>query len=435
MHARFYLDNKNILLFFIFIVFSLSTRILSCYYSIDEYRESFVKKSLDIYNMKTKGLQSLPKAVDFVYLGCNENQIEVSAAGISNYIQSKPSNNYQININIPNSGFDTNIESIKLKLFNLERIRNNIWSMSYISLKNGYPERYQQKRLIFLYKNTLQLFLSKIFQIYKSIRTITHIFNDVSNFFVSIEDTNDGITKKIPKRYLSEYIDSFRDPNEGIWIKIFSESEILDNNVSKNKMIQIFKNFYSKWFRIPHLNYTLYILDSCDFELDESQYTKKVLKKTILNQYFICRFSTLSNNTDQTEEFFLSQNFKFEHCTSTTEFEYLYSTKNTEDEDYKFKLSLKCAYLTFEFNFNWYSTRHPITRYWPESLLYIYVIAGTNFDILEISRHRNRKYFVIKRANTIVSSLFCDFVKDLKYVERNFIPDQLFDHLVFKRRI
>ncbi|TBU02496.1 hypothetical protein CWI37_0467p0010 [Hamiltosporidium tvaerminnensis] len=281
MHARFYFDNKNILLFFIFIVFSLSTRILSCYYSIDEYRESFVKKSLDIYNMKTKGLQSLPKAVDFVYLGCNENQIEVSAAGISNYIQSKPSNNYQININIPNSGFETNINSIKLKLFNLERIRNNIWSMSYISLKNGYPERYQHKRLIFLYKNTLQMFLSKIFQIYKSIRTITHIFNHFSNFFVSIEDTNDGRTKKIPKR-----------------IKIFSESEILDNNVSKDKMIQIFENFYSEWFRIPHLNYTLYILDSCDLEFDESQYTKKVLKNTILNQYLISRFPTLSNNTD-----------------------------------------------------------------------------------------------------------------------------------------
>ncbi|TBT98181.1 hypothetical protein CWI37_1864p0010 [Hamiltosporidium tvaerminnensis] len=210
-------------------------------------------------------------------------------------------------------------------------------------------------------------------------------------------------------------------------IKIFSESEILDNNVSKNKMIQIFKNFYSKWFRIPHLNYTLYILDSCDLEFDESQYTKKVLKNTILNQYLISRFPTL--------KFFLSQNFQFEHYTSTTEFEYLYSTKNTEDEDYKFKHSLKCPYITFEFNFNWYSTRHPITRYWPESLLYIYVIAGTNFDILEISRHRNRKYFVIKRANTIVSSLFCDFVKDLKYVERNFTLDQLFDHLVFKRRI
>ncbi|TBU12824.1 hypothetical protein CWI38_0613p0020 [Hamiltosporidium tvaerminnensis] len=201
------LRQKNTFLFYIFIVVCLSSRILSNHYNINEFRDFFVKKSLDLYYKKTKGLASLPRAVDYTFLFCYDSQIEAFANVLSNNLQGKPSNNYEININIPNSKSTRNNERIKLKLFSINRKINDIWSKSSINSKNNYQRRIQRKVHIFAFKNNFKIILDKIFRMHKCIGVITCRFNNFNNHFVSIEDTGKGISKKITKRYLSDSID------------------------------------------------------------------------------------------------------------------------------------------------------------------------------------------------------------------------------------
>ncbi|TBU06941.1 hypothetical protein CWI36_0354p0010 [Hamiltosporidium magnivora] len=428
-----YFDKKNTFLFYIFIVVCLSSRILSSHYNIDEYRDLFVKKSLDLYYKKTKGLASLPRAVDYTFLFCYDSQIEAFANVLSNNLQGKPSNNYEININIPNSKSTGNNERIKLKLFSINRKNNNTWSISSINSKNNYQKKIQSKCHIFAFKNNFKIFLDKLFRIHKCIGVITRRFNNFNNHFVSIEDTGKGISKKIPKRYLSDSIDIWLNSKNGVWIKVFSESENFDKNIDKDKMIEIFKTTHREMLCFSHLTYTLYIIDRIDLELNDGTYRKKVLKRSIINRYMISFHSTLPNITNETRVSFLEKTFKYNSYFFVTEFEYLYSSRKSDDPEYKFKLLLKFSSFTFGFNFNWYITKHPFKRYDPDSLYYIYVIAGKISDILKILPNSTRNFFRIERAITIVSYSNFDNIGDFQNPDRNFTLQQLFDYLVFKR--
>ncbi|TBT99756.1 hypothetical protein CWI39_1904p0010 [Hamiltosporidium magnivora] len=371
MRTVCYFVKKNTFLFHIFIVVCLFERILSRNYNIDEYRDIFVKKSLDLYYKKTKGLASWLRAVDYTFLFCYDSQIRAFANVLSNHIQAKSSNNYEININIPNSKSTRNIERIKL--------------------------------------------------------------NNLNNHFVSIEDSCKGIFKKTPKKYLSYSIDILLNSKNGVWIKVFSEFENFEENIDEDKMIEIFKTTHREMLCFSHLNYTLYIIDKSDLELDESTYRKKVLKKSIKNRYKISFHSTLPNITNETTVFLLRQTFKFETYFFVTEFEYLHSTRKSDDSEYKFKILLKFSSFTFGFDFNWYVTKHPFNRFRPDSLYYIYVIAGKFLIYLKFRLIQNEIYFRIEKSITIVPSSNCDYIRNLQNPDQDFTLQQLFYYLVFKR--
>ncbi|TBU11707.1 hypothetical protein CWI38_1073p0010 [Hamiltosporidium tvaerminnensis] len=380
-------------------VVCLFERILSRHYNIDEYRDIFVKKSLDLYYKKTKELASWLRAVDYTFLFCYDSQIRAFANVLSNHIQAKSSNNYEININIPNSKSTRNIERIK-------------------------------KCYIFACKNKFKIILDKIFRIHKCIGVITCRFNNLNNHFVSIEDTCKGIFKKTPKKYLSYYIDILLNSKNGVWIKVFSEFENFEENIDKDKMIEIFKTTQREMLCFSHLNCTLYIIDKSDLALDESTYRKKFLKKSIKNRYKISFHSTLPNIKNETTVFLLRQTDKFETYFFVTEFEYLYSTKKSDDSEYKFKILLKFSSFTFEFHFNWYVTKHPFNRFRPDSLYYIYVIAGKFPIYLKFHLIQNEIYFRIEKSITIVPSSNCDYIRNLQNPDRDFTLQQLFYYFI-----
>ncbi|TBU08284.1 hypothetical protein CWI39_0202p0010 [Hamiltosporidium magnivora] len=98
MNGMVEIFKKNFLVFCTFISFCKLTDFTGKYYDIDEYREYFMKKTLDLYNMETKQLLSQSISMDFTYLMFYDIHLELATSSILNYLESKSSRVYNINL-------------------------------------------------------------------------------------------------------------------------------------------------------------------------------------------------------------------------------------------------------------------------------------------------------------------------------------------------
>ncbi|TBT97276.1 hypothetical protein CWI36_3011p0010, partial [Hamiltosporidium magnivora] len=100
MNGMVEIFKKNFLVFCKFISFCKLTDFTGKYYDIDEYREYFMKKSLDLCNMETKQLPSQSISMDFTYLMFFDIQLEhiscISIEDVSNGITKSIPYKYQL---------------------------------------------------------------------------------------------------------------------------------------------------------------------------------------------------------------------------------------------------------------------------------------------------------------------------------------------------
>ncbi|KAK1347400.1 hypothetical protein LUQ84_003165 [Hamiltosporidium tvaerminnensis] len=424
----------TLLLFCSFVSICLSSNDLEEIYDVNENKEFFAKKSLDLYNKETKRLKMLPKSLDFAYFMFYDNSLEVVADSISKYFKTKTANKYDIKIYRPDFKTNDPFQTVVFQLFRIKRIYNT-WYIVDIYVSKNLPQNKQTKnKNIILSQKAFGIFLCNFFHMYKFIKKICNYPDNYDDSFILIEDTSNNIRKKIPKKY--QKLDTTLET--GIYnifcLKMFSEVENFNCELNENKMIRKFNKIFGEITCLLCGYYTVYFIEMNESESVENICSKKIFKTTKISLFRIALEVESLPLANKNSIFFLKKKFRFESSIHRTEFEYFYSIYNVNDKDYKFKIFLKHSDIAFEFNFNWIETQLK-KSYIPNSSIYIYVIRGDKLYILEILEDRNRKYFRIKKANRPCACLHFDCKENIKYLNKNYELKELLNRLVFSNEI
>ncbi|TBT97092.1 hypothetical protein CWI37_2509p0010 [Hamiltosporidium tvaerminnensis] len=196
---------------------------------------------------------------------------------------------------------------------------------------------------------------------------------------------------------------SLRKKYDVFCIKISTEVQPIDEHIDELKMIEIFSNAFAGEINCLYGNYSLYSIDKTRSEIYDAEDSciLKISMKTIINQHILGFGYGYQRNTDRNEILTRSTiNFEFKSNIHSTEFHYFYSLKNIEDNDITFKIFYKHSFVTFEFNFNWYTTQQNVKNYELNSPIYINATLCEDFLRIEMERYIIRKYLRIQ-SNTV----------------------------------
>ncbi|TBT97786.1 hypothetical protein CWI37_2073p0010, partial [Hamiltosporidium tvaerminnensis] len=225
------------------------------------------------------------------------------------------------------------------------------------------------------------------------------------------------------------------------YVKIFTEIKIFDKNIDKSRMIELFNAAFGMKAYYLYGSYNLYIIDTIKSNLyDKNTSIQKTTKKTIMNQYILSFDLEYPPNLYFGLNFlYPERSFGFYSYSHSTEFYYFYLDKYREENEYKFKILFKHSYISFEFNFNWYDPEQKIKKTGTSSAFYLRVMNGKSYDIIEILRSMNPKYFIIKDVSSsnyqLCRPYFFDKKRNIQHQDKTYNLKEFFDYLVFEKHI
>ncbi|TBU15838.1 hypothetical protein CWI38_0179p0020 [Hamiltosporidium tvaerminnensis] len=435
------INIKILLVLCKFISFCMSTDCNEIYYNIDEYKKYFLEKSLDLYNKETEQLPSMPISIDFANLMFYENRVQTVSGLISNYIESKSSKAYNVNIHTADFSTKYPYKQILFESFRLERVYDHTWSLfsiRYLPLSTAKkPLRHSHK---LIGQKGFKCFIFLLFQMYKCLRKMYNNYcNDLC--YISIEDISNGIPKNIPEKY--QKLDSWLGRNIYVvfYVKIFTEIKIFDKNIDKSRMIELFNGAFGMKAYYLYGSYNLYIIDTIKSNLyDKNTSIQKTTKKTIMNQYILSFDLEYPPNLYFGLNFlYPERSFGFYSYSHSTEFYYFYLDKYREENEYKFKILFKHSYISFEFNFNWYNSEQEIKNTRTSSTFYLRVITEESNDMIVILRSMDQKYFIIENVSSsnyqLCRPYFFDKKRNIHHQDKTYNLKEFFDYLVFEKHI
>ncbi|TBU20652.1 hypothetical protein CWI38_0040p0110 [Hamiltosporidium tvaerminnensis] len=429
-------DGKKHLIFYIYLLFFTFINNSSENYDIAEYRELYVKKCLDLYNGEAKQFESLPKSMEYAYLNFYENRLGLAADAISNYIHSKTSSKFEISIYGPNPKRDYFSEPIQFKAFRLEPAGKKFWSISTLGINTslGFKDSPRiNPKMVF--QNQLNMFLKHFFQMYRSIQKIILMRDNPEFAYISIDDTNNNVRKRVPKKYTDIKFFLLNNIYKVFCVQIFSDIEILDTNINKSRMKEVFTQKFGEMTYFFYGCYDIYVINISNDELHEYNYIKKIFKRFSIYRFRI-KFDIGLPPQKHGNLILYPACPSFETAIHSTEFDYFYSTINVQHEDYKFKIFLKYSDKLFEFNFNWPEKHKLFENYVKNSSVYLYALSSSYESYgIEMMRDDDLKCFKDKRAAFSSDDFYLDCCGKIEYkYDRYYEYDEFFDMMIFHNK-
>ncbi|TBU06268.1 hypothetical protein CWI36_0480p0020 [Hamiltosporidium magnivora] len=400
---------------------------------IAKYRKFFAKKCHKIYKRETKEFVSLPSAIDFAHLIFSQETTKFAIESISNYLQCGISTKYEFRIYNPYEHLDGKLCENIFRTFQLNRIKNEWWSIIFYSEINALNLDILRKNHIIVRKEFLKYFLKCFFLIYTAVKKQMKYLN--INFtrysYISINDIMNDVSKEISQEYQNIPLYLFPDQYEAICIKIFSQNAISNAKIDKENLINRFNRLFHEYFsRVFYGVYINFIIDISKSELHEGSNLINTIHQTIINNYRLVFDDTQNLENDRMNDLRSERAFLFENSYQVLKFYYFYTTKDTKHSDYKFYILFRRNAKKFEFNYRWYNDFDYQDRI-AHPLFYMEVLCPMDLYLIEFVEDECKKSFKIHKIRSPTYKL--QAYNNYKFVYRKEIItiNCLLDRLIF----
>ncbi|TBU00582.1 hypothetical protein CWI37_0962p0010 [Hamiltosporidium tvaerminnensis] len=430
MHMEVNFYRANLLLVCMFATFLVFTHDISEELNIDEYRDFFIKKSLDLYEKESKQFKNIPKLIELIDCMFYDDHLRFAVDSLSTFFYSKNSKKYKFDIYRPDLKRIFKYEPFKIRGFEVVRINDKIWFINSIKptacadVNNRLGRNFK-----IINEKIFKAFLTNFFKMYKCIRKISKFYDTNENSYVSIEDITNNTSKKIPRKF--QKTDSYLFPYlcNASSVKIESEIETVDLDFERAKMIESFEIKFGKFSYFFYGYYNLYIIDRDISESYEGSNISKISKKTTISLYRIDFLDPMPLDHYKKVTFPVERTYYYESSLQCIKFEYFHTKYSVNHDNYQFLIRFTDSDITFEFNFNWFAACELIKNYTPATTIYVYlkIERDRNLEIVEMKRCIDKNYFRVLNVLDFHSRIGLFYNKNIKELNEDIDLKNMFE--------